>query len=292
MSDQSTSAPPTIGKEIMLERMTWPEIAERQKTCDIVLVPVGSNEQHGPHLPVCDDWLAALEFCRVVARQVVDDLGCLVAPVIAFGLTGYRYPGTIGFSRETVIRMYKEISTQLLAGGFRKVVLVNCHGGNTLPLKVAMNEVAAETGGLVALFQWWEVARPLMRQIMEGPNAGEGHGGEAPASFSWALGQKVRDHLRIPVNVPRHPALRDFFASSTAGPGLTVAYTHYTDRDWLTPGQGPGHMGNAALASPEKGRLLVEYCSAELARFLRAIKDLDVQLDPAFTMPVRGHGGH
>ena len=119
----------------------WPEVPEQGAQ---VLVPVGSTEQHGPHLPLDTDTVIAQAVCRRVAERL-DDPRVLIAPAIAFGSSGEHqgFPGTVSIGTETLKLVMVELvrSLRIWAG---RVVLVNGHGGNVAALEQAVQQLQLE----------------------------------------------------------------------------------------------------------------------------------------------------
>jgi creatinine amidohydrolase len=109
-----------------------------------VLVPVGSTEQHGPHLPLDTDTVIAEAVCRSVA-ELLDDAALLVAPAIAFGSSGEHqdFPGTVSIGTETLRLVVVELMRSLSTWANR-VVLVNGHGGNVVALARAVDQLRRE----------------------------------------------------------------------------------------------------------------------------------------------------
>ncbi len=109
-------------KPIFLEKLTWPEIDELRKKINMVIIPVGSTEQHGPHLPLNIDVLAPLEIAKCVSTEI----GVPIAPLIVYGVSGThkRFPGSLWISSETLIRMIIEIVECLYFHGFKKILII------------------------------------------------------------------------------------------------------------------------------------------------------------------------
>jgi mycofactocin system creatininase family protein len=124
------------GSEVLGEA-AWPELAERP----LVLVPVGSTEQHGPHLPLETDTLVA----TAVARRLADRLGGYVAPAVSVGASGEHqgFPGVMSIGTEALRLLVVEVvrSLSLWAG---RIVLVNGHGGNVEALTCAVRQLREE----------------------------------------------------------------------------------------------------------------------------------------------------
>ncbi len=121
-----------------LTTMTSPEAADAVARSRTVVMPVGSIEQHGPHLPNGTDTFAA----ELVARAVADRLDAVYAPLVPYGVTPIHagHPGTVSLRRETFEALLRDVCTELIALGVRTVVLVNWHEGNI----ASMNAVATE----------------------------------------------------------------------------------------------------------------------------------------------------
>jgi creatinine amidohydrolase len=121
-----------------LTRMTSPEAAEAMLRSRIVVLPVGSIEQHGPHLPNGTDTMAA----ELVAAGVADRLDAVYAPLVPYGVTPIHsgHPGTVNLRRETFEALLHDVCSELIAAGAETVVLVNWHEGNI----ASMNAVATD----------------------------------------------------------------------------------------------------------------------------------------------------
>ena len=120
-----------------LAEVTWTELPQRP----LVLVPIGSTEQHGPHLPLETDTLVA----AAVARRIAGSLGGYVAPAISIGASGEHqgFPGVLSIGTDTLRLVLLELvrSLSLWAG---RVVLVNGHGGNLAAVMGAVDQLIGE----------------------------------------------------------------------------------------------------------------------------------------------------
>jgi len=117
------------GKPIVLQEMTWPDVRDYLKTNDMVIIPLGSTEQHGPHLPLGTDYYLALETAKLISSRT----GVVVAPVVMAGYSLYHsgFPGTLSLKPETMEEVLYETAEMLVKYGFRRIMLFNDHGGNT-----------------------------------------------------------------------------------------------------------------------------------------------------------------
>jgi creatinine amidohydrolase len=121
-----------------LARMTSPEAREAMARSRTVVLPIGSIEQHGPHLPNGTDTMAA----ELVAEEVADRLDAVYAPFSPYGVTPIHagHPGSVTLRRETFEAMLEDVCTELIKAGAETVILVNWHEGN-IP---SMNAVATD----------------------------------------------------------------------------------------------------------------------------------------------------
>lgn len=116
------------GNPLILQEMTWPEVKQYLAHTDMVIIPLGSTEQHGPHLPLGTDCFEAFE----MSKQISARTGVLVAPVIMIGYSPYHsgFPGTISIRSETLEQVLFESAEYLIKYGFRRIMFFNYHGGN------------------------------------------------------------------------------------------------------------------------------------------------------------------
>jgi creatinine amidohydrolase len=129
---------------------------------------VGSTEQHGPHLPVDVDIVCATHVCRRAA-EVTGDFPILVAPGIWSGYSPHHmdFAGTITVSAQTFLVLVRDICQSILHHGFRKLVLVNAHGGNAALLGTVAVQFAT-SGCPIALCSWWNLVRDDFKTILDG----------------------------------------------------------------------------------------------------------------------------
>jgi creatinine amidohydrolase len=149
---------------------------------DTVLIPIGSVEAHGLHLPLGADNLAPEAICRRLEQRYPDRI--MVAPTIAYGHTWSleRWPGTLSLSSRLVADYATEVGQAMAAWGMRQIVFVNGHGGNVGPLTEAMERIA-ERSARVCLINWWLDFSHDILTVVEG----QGHAGEDETSVMLAL---------------------------------------------------------------------------------------------------------
>jgi creatinine amidohydrolase len=126
-----------------IPHMTWQEVEQALQRTDMVIIPVGSIEQHGKHLPLGTDILAAMEGCMLLAQKT----DVLIAPVVLAGLSEHHmgFPGTITLSPETFEAVIMDTAHSLIRHGFRKIMIYNGHGGNSVSVKNAVQKINQTT---------------------------------------------------------------------------------------------------------------------------------------------------
>ncbi len=130
---------------LFLDRMTWPDIAEQIKGGrDTIVVPFGSTEQHGRHLPLGTDSVIGDELGRGLAER----LNAFLAPTVRLGCSEHHlaFSGTISLAQETFRSVVKDVVGSLCRHGFRKIILLPTHGGNFAPLKRALAQIGPVEG--------------------------------------------------------------------------------------------------------------------------------------------------
>jgi len=127
----AAAAPAAAGsKPLLLPEMSWTDVKAYLQTCDMVIIPLGSTEQHGPHLPLGTDYFQALEISKKISEQT----GVVVAPVLWAGYSEYHsgFPGTLSLKPETMERVLFETAEMLMRYGFKRFLFFNRHGGNNI----------------------------------------------------------------------------------------------------------------------------------------------------------------
>jgi len=134
--------------KVLLHEMSWVEAKEYFEKNDIALLPVGSNEQHGPQNPLGTDHLIA----KALAEETAKRTGVVCLPVIPFGVSSHhkQFWGTIHVSPKALKEYVKEVCLALNYYGVKKIVIVNGHGGNLNALAELSRELR-ESGMLTSL---------------------------------------------------------------------------------------------------------------------------------------------
>jgi creatinine amidohydrolase len=171
--------------------LTQPEIAAQFKANPLVILPCGSVEQHGPHLPTGTDTLAA----NIIAHAVAERMDALVLPATPFGVTPMHMPyeGTITLTPDTYMRVQTETCVSTAKHGAKQLMIINWHEGNIPSLAITAEALHREYGMSVLTVQACYVAEELYGHSCGGLT----HGGEieALAVLAHSHGHKM-DKLR------------------------------------------------------------------------------------------------
>ena len=260
--------------ERFLERMTWPEVEEAiERGVDCMLLPIGTTEQHGHHMPLDTDCFIARALCaRAAELGEQEGVELLVAPTLNVTLSWYhmQFPGSVRLSTTTFLHVFREVCDSLAQHGFERLVAVNGHGGNIAALTVAVNHYFETTGRRVFLVQWWDLASDVLAEI-EGPMI---HAEEAETSLAIALGQQVYEERATRDAYDRGAAVKEAglpwtsfgrYAMRPSGPGVVVPMDMLRD---ITPS---GVVGDATLARRETGERIV---SALVPRIVQVCREV------------------
>jgi creatinine amidohydrolase len=129
----------TKSKALVLQEMSWFDVKEYLKNSDMVIIPLGSTEQHGPHLPLGTDCYLATGMCKMISAET----GIVVAPVVLSGYSVYHsgFPGTLSLKPETMEQVIFETAEMLMKYGFRRFLFFNGHGGNRIVEQKVMHRI-------------------------------------------------------------------------------------------------------------------------------------------------------
>ena len=142
---------------MLLENMAYTEVETYLNEQDIILVPVGSVEQHSPYGLIGTDFIVA----EAIARTVGDKLNLMVAPTVCYGVSPHHmaFKGTVALSPSTLIVVVEDIVRSFVTHGFRRILFINGHGGNIVPLKTAFRQLKDKGhSGYFDVLSWYTEA--------------------------------------------------------------------------------------------------------------------------------------
>lgn len=168
-----------------LGRLSFSEVGEVAATNPVLLIPMGTVEQHGPHMPVNADNMVA-EF---VATRAAAETNAFVAPGLNYGCSDVfrNFSGTISIRHDTLAQLLEEVVEGYIAHGFRRIVFVNNHGGNEIVIERIARIMRKRHGILLGSVYPWPLGYALMRDQYEDVEKAYGHGGEPETSAMLSM---------------------------------------------------------------------------------------------------------
>ena len=155
-----------------ISHLAYPDIQAFLKRSDVILIPMGSCEQHGAHLPVGMDYI----YPEVVAQRAAEKAGVLYTPTVWMGYSPQhlRGPGegmgTISVRPETLGAILYEIARSLVHNGFSRLIFVNGHGSNAKIIDPILRRIRDHTGALVAFYKpYAERYIGMLKDLLENP---------------------------------------------------------------------------------------------------------------------------
>ena len=252
-------------RTVELGRMSWAEISEVIPERPIILLPIGTVEQHGPHLPVNADNMVA-EF---VALQAAAQTNALVAPAINYGCspTHRHFPGTLSVRPETLVHVIRDVCAGLIGHGFRRIIFVNNHGGNEDACAQVARELRDEHGLIIGSIYPWNIGYGVMRDTYEDAAAAYGHGAEPETSAMLAMfPDDVLRERQEPGGYRPFAGWDVRNVSSIRVPGQAHPATLYLDMREVAPN---GVTGDNSVATAERGQLWIERVIGFAVAFIR-----------------------
>lgn len=260
--------------EYKYEKLTWPEINEAVEEEKMVLIPVGSTEDHGYHLPLDVDQVLPGTICEETVKQRSDTL---LFQTIPHGYLPHHMDmvGGITIGWETFVNYLIDIGTSLVHHGFQKLLFVNGHGSNHHLVEQATRQIILQyPEARAAMLSWWEIdeLQEAVREIGEGGPEGSGHAGEMETSLYLHIAEEYVDmeEAREDIYYPDNPI---FYTKDLAGQKREGATTSVTMQEWWSAMSETGVKGDASIASAEKGAVLLEEAVTGLSNILDAYKE-------------------
>jgi creatinine amidohydrolase len=246
------------------QEQSWLKLSKLPKNMPVV-IPVGSCEQHGKHLPLFVDTLQVHHIAEEAHKQLENEI--LLVPTLWLGSSHHHkdFPGTISVLPELYSQMIQQIARCVLNAGFTNIVFLNGHGGNHVPIGQALSELVivddeADAANIV-LATWWVLAATQLQADKIGmATRGISHACEYETSTTLAIRPDLVDMSQIP-EVAGHENLPPFHEPQN---DIGVSVFHRFHRFSST-----GHLGYPKHATAEKGKKIFEVVSQRLVEVLR-----------------------
>lgn len=251
--------------------MTWPEVNEAVKQERVVLIPVGAIEQHGYHLPVDVDNVIAVHICDEVAKRSNETI--VTMPPIHYGYNDHNmdFPGTISIKMQHFIDYCVDVGLSLASQGFKHILYVNAHGSNAPLCDLISRRVTVENENcLCGSVNHWQVGWDVISSVLEG----------GPYAADHACEWETSEYLYIDPSKVQMDKAVDEIPAHRGGPrwlypdlsdSRKVFFMNYWSRMNVS-----GVAGTATLATPEKGKAMVEGTIERLITIANEFRDLEI----------------
>ncbi len=231
-----------------LAELSWPEVNALDRGT-VIVIPTGSLEQHGPHLPLFTDSILVTSVAEAVETKLSASM--VLTPTLWLGASTHHlaFAGSLSASFEGYVLAITAVVDSLSGQGFRRFFIINGHGGNNSPNDVAGRELkAAYPMSEFCVSNYWAGVDSLVAETMEGPLKGIRHACEGETSLML--------HVR-PELVQMEKARTDGLVSEDGPRGAVRFFDEITET---------GNFGYAALATAAKGKKIFEAAVADMVQ--------------------------
>jgi len=236
-----------------IKEMSWVEFDRRRKETKTVIIPTGSIEVYGPHLPLGTDSIVA----EALADRIAEKFDSLISPNIelndASSLIGF--PGTININRENFIGTLENLVTSLVNYGFENFLFISGHGGSVDMTSSLCKKFQRESGVKCAQIDWWRFAAANSDDILQykGQMA-HGHASECGTSVMLYLRPDLVDMAKAEKVLPKSE-YSEIFKD-------IIRYIPFDEKTHN------GTIGDATIGTTEKGKQLIEKCVNRIVSFM------------------------
>jgi creatinine amidohydrolase len=255
----------------MLEEMSWEEFDRARGGAAAALIPIGSIEEEGPHLPLGVDTLVAVE----VAKRVAHQLPVIVLPAVPVGYSDWHggFPGTLSLSISILTQMLRELCGNLVDQGINRIVFINSHVGNETPIMEVAIELRKKSLARVAMFHLWSIANEMAKDVEGLVEKKFAHAGEMMTSVMLALRPDLVRMERAVKEFERPP----MEGSKQEGSFKVLFKNRHINFYCLSKElTNSGVMGDPTHATREKGEIIVKAWVDLICDFLKEFKEVSI----------------
>ena len=250
----------------MFRDQSWVQIKEHLERQSLLILPVGTTEEHGPHLPVDTDARIAEAYGVRLAEALAPEIPVLLMDAIRYGYSMKimrQWPGTIVVRTRVFMDLMFDICRSVLDMGFSKLTLLDCHGHHGGLLTAVSRELCDACDKAIAIISPAELSRDEFNAARKSPQGGAIHAGEWETSLLLHISPEVVDMSKATdVDIMRYHS--EFVAGDTFKGRQRVVWSTW----YLQPSE-TGTYGAPSVASAETGRLIMDAAVANGVRFLR-----------------------
>lgn len=252
---------------MQLGERQWPEVADLDRR--VVVVPIGSFEQHGHHLPLLTDSMIGAEVARRAEAEL--ELDAVFLPTLWLGASDHHrsFPGTVSLTTETYMRVLQELTESLIGGGFRRILFLNAHAGNINPARQALTEIQirhrqALPNLYLVFVSWFDLLTPEGLASVDPPLS------QTRISHACEWETSVIQSTRPELVADSRPSTRRNFDSPFWCPDFRKGSRVDVFRT-LEQSSPSGALGYPERATPEKGEALMALAAREVVALVRDI---------------------
>jgi creatinine amidohydrolase len=275
------------GRKHNLLAMSFAEVQERlqEESQDVVLVPLGSTEKHGAHIPLGTDSYVTME----VVERTAEGADVLYSPLMPFGYSPHHMghhlegAGTITLAAETYRRIMNDVARSLIYHGFKKIIFVSHHGSNTKPIDEVMRALRYRTGAFISFYKTpTEREATVVQDLFDNPpeETPGWHSSELETSCLMAAGDGLVDMDRAVEDRAHAPEYMGDAFSKIDGTGtvkfqgsenIYVPMEHHEYCDTAV-------IGNPFRATKEKGLAMFDRMAQHLADYVEEVRNFEVEI--------------
>jgi creatinine amidohydrolase len=267
---------------LLYQRLTWPEVRRAAGEDRVCLIPVGTLEDHGPHLPIDTDLRIISEICRRAAGAAPDDI--VLLPPIPHGYDPHHmdFPGPISIGWDTFTKYCKDVGTSLAHHGFRRMLFYNGHGSNQNLVEMAARLVMIDHPQVLAAAAFYLVSEKGIASVEDIRDSGFGgmaHADELETSIYLALDPEAVAMDKA-VDEQGYPAGESARLEWWADGPLKLM-------PWWSSFSRTGVQGSPSLATAEKGERFLQAAVDECVAYVRELREkpLPERRPPQETLP-------
>ena len=263
------------GKPLVLQEMSWKDIQENLKENDMVIIPIGSTEQHGPHLPLGTDSYIGLKVSQMISART----GVVVAPVLWSGYSVYHsgFPGTLSLKPETMEQVLYETVTILIKYGFNKFMFFNSHRGNRVVENKVIHRINHTTEAIAVSIG---IGSPIQKGGGEDDVFFDNHAGLSETSWMlYVRPDLVNMERAIKAEITFTPRQKALLEAGRKNPDLMMVWNTLLGVPVETKKGGASHeissngiwsFEDPAMATKERGEKAAESMADYAVKFIEA----------------------
>ena len=254
------------GEPLEYGRLSWPEVARAVREGRVPIVPIGTLEDHGPHLPIDTDVTLVEAICRATAERQPETTVLLPPIVHGFSPHHMDFPGTVTIGWDTFCRYCTDVATSLVRHGFERVLLVNGHGSNQNLVEMAARLAMIEhPRALVAaaFYLSGPKSAEVIADVRDSERGGMAHACELETSLYLHIAPEAVDMSKA-VDERGYPQSEHLWMDWSDGPLKLMP--------WWSSFSDSGVQGDATKASAEKGARLFAAAVEEVSGFVNELR--------------------